>query len=74
MIIRHCREADAPDRLKDSIRAGIKKNSEKAGIEYRISVAFGCDELSPHGESFADCLKRADEKSYKDKELQKGLR
>ena len=74
VIIMHCRDADAPDRLRDSIRAGIKENSEKAGTEYTISVAFGCDELSPRGESFADCLKRADEKSYKDKELQKGLR
>ena len=74
VIIMHCREADAPERLRDMIRAKIQENSEAAGIPYTISVAFGHEELVPDGGSFAECLKRADERSYEDKEVQKGLR
>lgn len=74
VIIMHCREADAPERLRDMIRAKIQENSEAAGIPYTISVAFGHEELVPDGDSFAECLKRADERSYEDKEVQKGLR
>ena len=44
---------------------------EKVGLPYTISIAFGYDELSPYGESFEECLRRADEKSYKDKAIQK---
>jgi diguanylate cyclase (GGDEF)-like protein len=73
VIILHCREEKAPEILADAIRSKIKENSEAAGVPYTISIAFGYDELSPYGETFADCLKRADEKSYKDKEAQKGL-
>ncbi len=74
VIIMHCREADAPERLRDMIRAKIQENSEAAGIPYTISVAFGHEELDPEGGSFAECLKRADERSYVDKGVQKGLR
>lgn len=73
VIILHCREENAPEILIDAIRSRIQANSKAAGIPYTISVAFGYDELSPYGESFADCLRRADEKSYKDKEAQKDL-
>jgi diguanylate cyclase (GGDEF)-like protein len=73
VIIIHCREEKAPEILADTIRSKIKDNSEAAGVPYTISISFGYDELSPYGEAFADCLKRADEKSYKDKEVQKGL-
>ena len=74
VIIMHCREADAPERLRDMIRAKIQENSEAAGIPYTISVAFGHEELVPDGGSFSEWLKRADERSYVDKGVQKGLR
>ena len=73
VIIMHCEDENGPKKMADEVRSQIKANSEKAGLPYTISIAFGYDELSPYGESFADCLRRADEKSYKDKSLQKRL-
>ena len=69
----HCKDESGPKKMSDEVRRQIKANSEKAGLPYTISIAFGYDELSLYGESFADCLRRADEKSYKDKSLQKRL-
>lgn len=74
VIIIHSREENAPELLRDAIRARIKENSEAAGIPYSISISFGHDELSLYGDSFTDCLRRADAKSYQDKEVQKSLR
>ena len=71
VIIMSCSDADGPEKMAGEIRGRIKANSEKAGLPYTISIAFGYDELSPYGESFEDCLRRADEKSYKDKAIQK---
>lgn len=73
VIIIHSREENAPELLRDAIRARIKENSEAAGIPYSISISFGHDELSPYGDSFNDCLRRADDKSYQDKAVQKNL-
>lgn len=71
VIIIHCREENAPEMLRDTICTKIAENSKAAGIPYTISIAFGYDELSPYGETFAECLRRADDKSYLDKEAQK---
>ena len=73
VIIMHCSDEKGPEKMAAEIRGQIKANSEKAGVPYNISIAFGYDELSPYGESFGDCLRRADEKSYKDKTAQKSL-
>ena len=73
VVIINCKNDKAPETLRDTIRARIQDNSNAAGIPYAISIAYGYDELSPYGETFDDCLKRADEKSYKDKETQKSL-
>ena len=47
VIIMHCREADAPDRLKDSIRAGIKKNSEKEALKVLPALRLRTTPVSP---------------------------
>lgn len=73
VIIMHCKDEKGPEMLCDRIRDRIQKNSRAAGIPYNISIAFGADELRPDGESFDECLKHADERSYRDKEVQKGL-
>ena len=72
VIVMHCKDKGDPERLRDTIRSKIQENSGKAGISYTISAAFGYDELSPSVESFADCLRRADANSYRDKALSKG--
>lgn len=73
VIIIHSGDESGPGILRDAIRARIQENSKAAGISYTISIAFGHDELSPYGDTFADCLRRADAKSYQDKDVQKRL-
>lgn len=74
VIIMHCEDEKGPEKLAVLVRDRIREISEKAGLPYTISISYGYDELSPYGESFADCLRRADKKSYQDKARQKSLR
>ena len=74
VLIMHCSDRSDPDEMIRTIRRNIQESSVQSGLPYRISVAYGYDELSPHGEEFADCLRRADRNSYLDKEKQKALR
>jgi hypothetical protein len=67
----HCNDKNGPEEMIRSIRRNLQEKSVQAGLPYRISVAYGYDELSPHGEEFSDCLRRADHNSYLDKEKQK---
>ena len=71
VLIMHCNDKSGPEEMIRSIRRNIHEKSVQAGLPYRISVAYGYDELSAHGEDFADCLRRADHNSYLDKEKQK---
>ena len=71
VLIMHCSDKNGPEDMIRSIRRNLQEKSVQAGLPYRISVAYGYDELSPHGEEFSDCLRRADHNSYLDKEKQK---
>ena len=74
VIIMHCKNERGPVKLRDAVREQITLNSKKAGLPYTVTIAWGHDELSPHGEDFTECLRRADEKSYQDKAQQKAAR
>lgn len=74
VLIMHCNDKNGPEEMIRSIRRNLQEKSVQAGLPYRISVAYGYDELSPHGEEFSDCLRRADHNSYLDKEKQKSKR
>ena len=73
VVIMHCKDETGPDAMGREIRRQIQKESAEAGIPYKITIAYGFDELSKYGESFESCLRRADEKSYRDKDYQKRL-
>lgn len=71
VLIMHCNDKNGPEEMIRSIRRNLQEKAVQAGLPYRISVAYGYDELNPHGEEFSDCLRRADHNSYLDKEKQK---
>ena len=73
MIIMHCDDGDGPEKLANEIRRQIKEISAQEGIPYTISIAYGYEELRPGGETFEECLERADHDLYADKARQKGL-
>ena len=60
-------ESDIPEKLVGSIRTYLLEGSKKAGLPNAITVAIGYDELKREGDSFKDCLVRADQNCYLDK-------
>ena len=74
VLIMHCSDRNGPEEMIRSVRRNIQERSVQAGLPYRITVAYGYDELSRRGEEFADCLRRADHNSYLDKNKQKEIK
>ena len=67
VFIIHSEESDIPEKLVGSIRTYLLEGSKKAGLPNAITVAIGYDELKREGDSFKDCLERADQNCYLDK-------
>ena len=71
IFIVHSESDDAPGILAQNVRDKVRDGSEKAQLPCSISVAIGFDELKRTGDSFRECLERADQNCYLDKENMK---
>lgn len=74
ILIVHAHGEDELKGLCMNIRSRISEACRAAQTPFRLSVGIGYDELAGERDSFAECMKRADEKLYSDKRLQKQLR
>ncbi len=57
--------------LIDSIRTELADTLQKAGTAYDLSVSLGYEPLAGEGDTFQNCLQRADENLYADKKHSK---
>ena len=70
-MVVHAERPEAVDSLAYLIRLKLNEKTQAAGAPYRLSLGIGYDELRPVDDNFQDCMKRADEKLYLDKEREK---
>ena len=70
-MVVHAERPEAVDSLAYLIRLKLNEKAQAAGAPYRLSLGIGYDELRPVDDNFQDCMKRADEKLYLDKEREK---
>ena len=70
-LVVHAERPEEVDSLAYLIRRKLNEKTEAMGAPYHISLGVGYDELRPVDDAFQDCMRRADEKLYLDKEREK---
>jgi diguanylate cyclase (GGDEF)-like protein len=73
ILIVHTREEELLQLLCQEIRSILSDACRESRTPYHLTVGIGCDELLGGADSFEACMKRADQKMYTDKRLQKDL-
>lgn len=71
IFIAHSDNEEVPDKLVRNIHKKLIEVAEKAKLPFTISVAVGYDELRRENDSFRECLERADQKCYVNKDEMK---
>ena len=71
IFIAHSDNEEVPDTLVRNIHKRLVEMAEKARLPFTISVAVGYDELRRENDSFRECLERADQKCYINKDAMK---
>ena len=71
IFIVHSESDDVPDILSQNISEKLYETTVKSDLPCSISVAVGYDELKRSGDSFRECLERADQNCYRVKDEMK---
>ena len=74
IFIAHSDNEEVPEKLVRNIHKKLNEVTEKAKLPFTISVAVGYDELRRENDSFRECLERADQKCYINKDEMKKTR
>ncbi len=69
LIILESADEETVEKLVSDMRERIGKSCDEAGLPYRLSLSVGYDEVVGEGDTVQNCIKRADEKLYLDKEI-----
>lgn len=67
-------EADHPARAAETIRAALSKLQPEHRLPYPLEASIGYDMLKSRADTMEDCMHRADEKLYEDKQTRKAGR
>ena len=71
VFIIHSESSNVPDTIIKNIHRQLTEEARLAELPYRITVAIGYDELKQDDDSFRECLVRADQNCYLDKQNKK---
>ena len=71
IFIAHSDNEEVPEKLVRNIHKKLNEVTEKAKLPFTMSVAIGYDELRRENDSFRECLERADQKCYINKDEMK---
>lgn len=72
ILVAHAAGEEEMDALADEVRSRLTAVCQKHQTPYALSVSIGYAELVPEGDSFQDCMKRADRKLYLNKNRRTG--
>lgn len=67
IILQTTEEEESPDQVVSIIRKQLSENREENKLHYPLEFSIGYDKLRDKNDSVTECLKRADEKLYRDK-------
>ncbi len=67
IILQTGEEEEGPDQVVSIIRNQLAQNREENKLHYPLEFSIGYDKLRDKNDSVTECLKRADEKLYRDK-------
>lgn len=68
IIIHNPGEEEMPEKIGDMIRIELSEKQKVNQLPYELTFSMGYDELSGGSDTVYDCIKRADEKLYLDKQ------
>lgn len=68
IIIKNPKEDEQPEQISETIRRTISQKQEDNHLSYDLEISIGYDELKSRDDTIQDCLIRADEKLYIDKQ------
>ena len=68
VIIQNAQDADCPKRIEQAVRKILLKKQEEKNLPYNLLVSIGYDRIKKEADCVKNCIMRADEKLYLDKE------
>ena len=68
IILQNPEEKNHPEQLVDVIRENLAKKKEENQLPYALEASIGYEELRDENDSMQECIMRADEKLYADKQ------
>lgn len=68
VIIQNAKDADCPKRIEQAVRKILLKKQEEEKLPYNLLVSIGYDKIKKESDCVKNCIIRADEKLYLDKE------
>lgn len=68
IILQNPEEKNHPEQLMDVIRDNLAKKKEENQLPYALEASIGYDELRDEKDTMQECMMRADEKLYADKQ------
>ena len=71
LLLVHPTDERETEALIREIRERIEVQCRKEGVPYTVSIGAGFETLNGNGDTFQECIRRADEKLYEDKANQK---
>lgn len=74
IILQNPMDKDHPEQVAKSLRDILTEKQRENKLPYALEVSIGYDEMIAWEDTMKDCLKRADEKLYKEKKLKGTLR
>ena len=68
IILQNPEEKNYPEPLADLIRENLAKKKEENQLPYALEASIGYEELRDENDTLQECIMRADEKLYADKQ------